>query len=493
LILDDETEHGGPATPFTRIWCAYEVYVALTDYDRHAPLVLDIAASRQGNAELITQGYTRGDIQQAEDEDYPAGYELKFKMERERSFPSEILQRGIRVELHKAQASMELDRTRILNLIAGQDIDAAPLDNHSKYDLVNAALRSTCAVAAWPQAVATDSVEAMGLPGVLKTYEDRQDLALSFYGMEELRNSNVATLSGHLPLGLRNLDLNFAECGEIGDASLVALGNGIGKLTGLRSLNFDFALCGKVGDAGVAGLAKGIAKLRCLTYLKLRFSWSDKIRDAGVISLGACLDKLNTLLDLVLDFADCDKIGDAGAVGLVLGLEKLEGLQSVGLNLAGTQASADKLMSAQELEAYLHQMRERGQIQQNSDLEAREMAAMKAQIVRKLRLLTSPATCALPAERFELLKCLQTVRTYISNVANNPVETKFRSIRTTNKAFLARVACFPEAVKLLRACGFVADGESLVMSHVHRKVLWDAAKLLEVSAEQLEALPLVAP
>jgi len=53
LVLNCESEHHGPAMPFTRIWCAFEEYVA-TSKSRAQPLLLDIAAVERVEGDLST-------------------------------------------------------------------------------------------------------------------------------------------------------------------------------------------------------------------------------------------------------------------------------------------------------------------------------------------------------------------------------------------------------------------------------------------------------
>ena len=50
----------------------------------------------------------------------------RLKVEREEGFPYSVLEKGHRVNVFKAKATMEIDRTRILNAIC--EVDAARLD-----------------------------------------------------------------------------------------------------------------------------------------------------------------------------------------------------------------------------------------------------------------------------------------------------------------------------------------------------------------------------
>jgi len=63
-------------------------------------------------------------------------------------------------------------------------------------------------------------------------------------------------------------------------------------------------------------------------------------------------------------------------------------------------------------------------------------------------------------------KCLKVLKAYVGNVADNPDETKFRTINTENKAFKGKVKPFVGAKQLLLALGFKTEegGTSLVLS-----------------------------
>ncbi|CAE7332125.1 FBL4 [Symbiodinium natans] len=146
LILDDVAERSGPATPFKRIWCAFEEYVALSSRQGQKPLLLDIAAFHGNKPELLTDGVTEEDERMARQlgAGHPAG---KVRGDREKYFPLEVLKAGLCLELEKAEASQEADRIHILNAIAGRALDEAPVRSHPSYTHVNQTLRGIFAVA----------------------------------------------------------------------------------------------------------------------------------------------------------------------------------------------------------------------------------------------------------------------------------------------------------------------------------------------------------
>lgn len=63
--------------------------------------------------------------------------------------------------------------------------------------------------------------------------------------------------------------------------------------------------------------------------------------------------------------------------------------------------------------------------------------------------------------------CLQTLNVYIGNVVDNPLEPKYRKIRTGNAAFQKRVVAADGGLDFLLAAGFARDIEPdfLVLSH----------------------------
>mmetsp|Transcript_109650 Transcript_109650/g.189714 ORF Transcript_109650/g.189714 Transcript_109650/m.189714 type:complete len:490 (+) Transcript_109650:3-1472(+) len=89
-----------------------------------------------------------------------------------------------------------------------------------------------------------------------------------------------------------------------------------------------------------------------------------------------------------------------------------------------------------------------------------------------------------------LATCLQTLRTYINNLARNPHEVKFQRINCENAAFKNRVAAYEGATAVLGACGFEKDGTSLVVGEAFLKskgpALFDAVAKLDVLIDQLK-------
>ncbi|CAE8617502.1 unnamed protein product [Polarella glacialis] len=91
-----------------------------------------------------------------------------------------------------------------------------------------------------------------------------------------------------------------------------------------------------------------------------------------------------------------------------------------------------------------------------------------------------------------LCACLQTLRSYIGNLAKNPSDQKFQRINCENGHFLAKVANIQGATAVLEACGFVPDGSSLVVCSDFLKSkgpkLWDALSKVDVILDQVKRI-----
>lgn len=68
----------------------------------------------------------------------------------------------------------------------------------------------------------------------------------------------------------------------------------------------------------------------------------------------------------------------------------------------------------------------------------------------------------------------------LSNIAQHPLEGKFRAIRKANKLFATHVAPFPECLAFLRAVGFEDQDERFVLVRQADPVLlWVGRATLE--------------
>lgn len=248
LILDRKTEHSGPATPFTRIWCAFEGYLAL-EYRANRALLLDMATcDGTGNSYFLTMDVTHMDRHmRPDDADFA-------KTERESLFPLEIVEQGLTLQLELAEASFDDDRRRILNCIAGRKLGNVPVKKHPNYTQANVKLRSHFAEVSWRQAVDKGVVEALSLPEKLRADKWRETLRLDFSLSEKLDDNSVTVLAQALPPSVRTLSLGFAYCTNLGSPGVEALALCLPKE--LARLELDFTGCLKVDDDAATALIR---------------------------------------------------------------------------------------------------------------------------------------------------------------------------------------------------------------------------------------------
>ena len=163
LVLDAD------GTPFTRAWCCFEEAMVVQDAARTgAPLLLDIATvDSEGKAHVTTQGTTAAD--QKEYDNLPVWQSstrsvASIKVEREAGFPKAVLELGFKVDTFHSEASVAIDRTRILNAICdvpADQLDAViPQEGHRAFKAVNAALSGLFADAALALAARAGEMES---------------------------------------------------------------------------------------------------------------------------------------------------------------------------------------------------------------------------------------------------------------------------------------------------------------------------------------------
>ncbi|CAE8608647.1 unnamed protein product, partial [Polarella glacialis] len=376
LILDNV----GPAMPFTRVWCAYELFMALIDEDRKKkPLLLDTVAHTKAGTFVLTDGFTDAEAK-VRDAGFPAEAEA-CKSLRELCFPIHVLEKGMNLRLQEAQASEEADRRHILNSVVGKqlhELDEAPPLEHANYTEVNARLGSRFALACFRPAIMKGSARRLGVARALqadrwqrelvldidKLPKERQATAFEVFvaglpeGLKHLMlawrefaaDSNLVALAERLPISLQQLLLKFRFCKQISDAGVDALAEGLP--ISLQQLQLDFRSCEQISDAGVAALAEKLPI--SLQDLQLDFSYCSQISDAGVAALAERLPI--SLHQLVLDVSICSQISDAGMAALA---ERLPiSLHQLQLDFEGCEKVSDAGVAAlaERLPISLHQL-----------------------------------------------------------------------------------------------------------------------------------------
>lgn len=373
LVLDGKVQGdaaSGPATPFTRIWCAFEVSMAILHLKKH----LDIAGCEEAPqlegaprqlAAVLTEGLNH---KEEEMDSKNPGWGYRRKVKRESAFPVSIMDTGLDVNVERADASVELDRIRILNCIAeSETLEEKPPQNNPNYAKVNLQLRSHFAVAMWFQAVLTDSVNVERLAealladtwrtslvmnmGFCPKFDDKHlsvlsqgippqltSLELHFWMCESISNYGIEVLSKALPASLETLILNFQMCSNVGSAGVMAIGNSLP--TGLKVLRLSFEWNKSI--LSIQGLTDGIALLQSLFVLDLDFGQIDQLDNREVVALAKILPR--KLKNLSLSLQLCTRLENSGAIAIAEHLP--ENVTMLNLNFKGCEQLTNKGVDA---------------------------------------------------------------------------------------------------------------------------------------------------
>ncbi|CAB9502192.1 expressed unknown protein [Seminavis robusta] len=155
---------------YIRIWCSYEISVVMTDLKSKSPGYLyDIyAMSKQDGTDVVhcpvglTEGFAAADIYPKNQDgtldtakrDFEAKWTLS-KSRREAAFPLDSASGALVVQLETASASVEDDKKRILNAIAGNTDNflSDPPASHESYDKLNVRVRVRFALSSYRTAL----------------------------------------------------------------------------------------------------------------------------------------------------------------------------------------------------------------------------------------------------------------------------------------------------------------------------------------------------
>lgn len=341
LIILDEV---GPATPFTRIWCAFEAYVALVDRPREEAMLLDIACRHSKTTYLLTDGVAAGEARLEELDNFsPSSVTLaqSLKCLRQMCFPSEVFEHGLKLELHRAQASRDVDRRRILNSFAGRTgagLDEMPHESHPKYEEVNIRLRAVLAMAAWDQVAVSQSSSFMAnVSQCLAADRWRDSLTFDLSRLPTADNWALQGAGRSLSQQLKSLKVDCSTCSKITSRGLEAFAQHLPE--GLTALSMNFRMCEGLSNKGVAALAAQLP--RGLEKLDLGLAQSG-VSNVGLAALASAMPA--ALQELRLDLNYCSKISDSGLAAL--GDHLPSRLRYLKIVLAGRQSLTDAGLAA---------------------------------------------------------------------------------------------------------------------------------------------------
>ncbi|CAL1152676.1 unnamed protein product, partial [Cladocopium goreaui] len=199
-------------------------------------LLLDVAATDLCHvAHVITDGLVG-----AETRVLPI-LGLLCKSRREQSFPMDLLQKGLSVDIAAAQASKEEDKTRILNSVRCPRARTWALDTpfptqHPRYDAVNRALASHFALTSIQQSYRNGQAQApSSLWQALRSDAERKNIQVSLTGCHSFRDPDLRILMDNLPSQLQSLRLDLAYTGlerldDLAGASGASFGNALQTL-----------------------------------------------------------------------------------------------------------------------------------------------------------------------------------------------------------------------------------------------------------------------
>ena len=239
-------------------------------------LLLDVAATDLCHiAHVITDGLVG-----AETRVLPI-LGLLCKSRREQSFPMDLLQKGLSVDIATAQASKEEDKTRILNSVRCPRARTWALDTpfptqHPRYDAVNKALASHFALTSIQQSYRNGQQAPSTLWQALRSDAERRNIQVSLTGCHSFRDPDLRILMDNLPSQLQSLRLDLAYTGlerldDLAGASGASFGNALQTLV--------------IRFAGSLRSISGLSALLCPSLRRLEL-WLSDLPDLEDIELG---------------------------------------------------------------------------------------------------------------------------------------------------------------------------------------------------------------
>lgn len=346
---------------------------------RRKPLYLDLAANaviggtNSDFAAIVTDGLTNEELLM---EKQNPGSGQKAKTERENSFPTRILEAGLKAEIRTSAASRDSDKRRLLNALTGQShgkfLQRAPDMDHKNLDLADRIVRSTFALAGWRQA-AQKGMDSDKFELAIRKDTTRREFKLIVGNCITMPQFSRLSACMRPIRKLRLIDISMTGCANI--STVAPLGFDIKKLRKVRKLSLDLSQCVLTN---IAELCIGMSMVPSLTILNLNLSGCAKFRTLAELgralaclkrlsnislnfegckgltissSLGEGLGTLQACRHLRLNFKDCVKLDSMSHVGR--GIGKMRDLESLDLDFSGCKA----IESLDELGRSLRRMR----------------------------------------------------------------------------------------------------------------------------------------
>eukprot|EP00931_Biecheleriopsis_adriatica_P041532 TRINITY_DN23729_c0_g1_i1.p1 TRINITY_DN23729_c0_g1~~TRINITY_DN23729_c0_g1_i1.p1 ORF type:complete len:1169 (+),score=291.15 TRINITY_DN23729_c0_g1_i1:24-3509(+) len=244
------------ATAFSRVWCAFEISQCIG----RDLLQLDFATRSGEGVYVITSGLLPSESK-AEDAHVGAG--LQSKVKREAVFPHAVALAGLSIKLELAKSSIEMDRTRILNSLAGRparELDSPPPSQHEKIERANRRLNSMLARCFLCLAGSHASGELA--EAVRKAMQNDADctklhLRLGGHRSRSADEEELQFVMTCMPSGLKELSVDLAGS-QVGDMGLEGMAQ---KLSDeISQLELSLVDCHNVTDSGICKLVTMLAE-----------------------------------------------------------------------------------------------------------------------------------------------------------------------------------------------------------------------------------------
>lgn len=283
LVHDGKTAVSGPATPLSRLWCSFECSMCLGSVTTS----MDIAVCSDDEVEMVTSGMTR--LERTSDT-YLPGKGMLTKTQREASFPMEIVKDSLQFDIRFTETSRDVDRTHILNCIAGRDLEEEVEEGHERYHEANLRLRSFFALIFWHKVLCLDWPDKLDEDAYkahtefLATFTKaissdiwRTQLSVCLAGCQLGGVEATTVVMDSLPPNLTRLSMDLQHSG-IGDRELDLILTSLPK--SLEVLSLDLAGCPGVTDRGIKPSVRALPRhVRALSINLVRTSVSDAVKE----------------------------------------------------------------------------------------------------------------------------------------------------------------------------------------------------------------------